>query len=224
MERSTLQALCLAVALAALVAVPALAANAAEPPAAKPAAAATPAAPAASATASPDEQKMMDAMMKAGKPGKPHQELAKQAGSWDLAVKAWMKPGAPPLESKGAAERTMILGGRVLSEKVTGDPMGGMGPYEGFGLTGFDNVSGEYWGTWADNMGTGVMTMTGTCSEKTSTCTFKGSYMDPITKKAKHTRMVEHWDGADKSVVEFYESGKGGKEAKTTEITYTRKK
>lgn len=48
--------------------------------------------------------------------------------------------------------------------------------------------------------------------------------MDPITKKAKHTRMVEHWDGADKSVVELYESGKNGKEAKTTEITYTRKK
>jgi hypothetical protein len=224
MERSTLKALCLVVALAALVAVPALTAYAAEPPAAKPAAAATPAAPAANAKASPEEQKMMDAMMKAGTPGKPHQELAKQAGSWDLAVKIWMKPGAPPQESKGTAERTMILGGRVLSEKVNGEPTGGMGPFEGFGLSGFDNVSGKYWGTWTDNMGTGVMMSTGTCSEKTSTCTFKGSYMDPITKKPKHTRMVEHWDGADKSVVEFYETGKGGKEAKTTEITYTRKK
>jgi len=224
MERSTLKTLCLVVALAALVAVPALTAYAAEPPAAKPAAAATPAAPAAGATATPEEQKMMDAMMKAGTPGKPHQELAKQAGSWDLAVKAWMKPGAPPQESKGTAERTMILGGRVLSEKVTGDPMGGMGPFEGFGLSGFDNVSGKYWGTWTDNMGTGVMMSTGTCSEKTSTCTFKGSYMDPMTKKAKQTRMVEHWDGADKAVVSFYESGKDGKEARTMEITYTRKK
>ena len=224
MERSTLKPLCLVVALAALVAVPVLAAYAAEPPAAKPAAAATPAAPAASATPTAEEQKMMDAMMQAGAPGKPHQELAKQAGSWDLAVKIWMKPGAPPQESKGTAERTMILGGRVLSEKVNGDPTGGMGPFEGFGLSGFDNVSGKYWGTWADNMGTGVMMSTGTCSEQTSTCTFKGSYTDPMTKKVKHTRMVEHRDGADKSVVEFFETGKDGKEAKTTEITYTRKK
>jgi hypothetical protein len=224
MERSTLKTLCLVVALAALIAVPALTAYAAEPPAAKPAAAATAGAPAANATAATEEQKMMDAMMKAGTPGKPHQELAKQTGNWDLAVKAWMKPGAPPQESKGTAERTMMLGGRVLSEKVTGEPMGGMGPFEGFGLSGFDNVSGKYWGTWTDNMGTGVMMSTGTCNEKTSTCTFKGSYMDPMTKKAKQTRMVEHWDGADKSVVEFYESGKDGKEAKTTEITYTRKK
>jgi hypothetical protein len=224
MERSTLKTLCLVVALAALVAVPALTAYAAEPPAAKPAAAATPAAPAAGATMTAEEQKMMDAMMQAGTPGKPHQELAKQAGTWDLAVKAWMKPGAPPQESKGTCERTMILGGRVLTEKVTGDPMGGMGPFEGFGLSGFDNVSGKYWGTWTDNMGTGVMMSTGTCNEKTSTCTFKGSYMDPITKKTKHNRMVEHWDGADKSVVEFYESGKNGKEAKMMEITYTRKK
>ena len=223
MERSTLKTLCLVVALAALVAVPALTAYAAEPPAAKPAAAATPAAPAASATPTPEEQKMMDAMMKAGAPGKPHQELAKQAGSWDLAVKIWMKPGAPPQENKGTAERTMMLGGRVLSEKVNGDPMAGMGPFEGFGLSGFDNASGKYWSTWTDNMGTGVVMSTGTCNEKTSTCTFKGSYVDPMTKKTKHTRMVEHRDGADKSVVEFFETGKNGKEAKTMELTFTRK-
>jgi hypothetical protein len=219
-----LKTLCLVVALAALVAVPALTAYADEPPAAKPAAAATPAAPAASATATAAEQKMMDAMMKAGMPGKQHQELAKQAGSWDFTVKAWMKPGGPPMEGKGTAERTMMLGGRVLSQKVNGEPMAGMGAYEGFGLSGYDNVSGEYWGTWTDNMSTGVMMSTGTCSEKTSSCTYKGSYMDPVTKKTKHTRMVDRWDGADKSVMEFYETGSSGKEAKTTEITYTRKK
>jgi hypothetical protein len=224
MERITLKTLCLAVALAALVAAPALTAYADEPPAAKPAAAAGTAAPPAGAAPTAEEQKMMAAMMKAGTPGKPHQELAKQAGNWDLAVKAWMKPGAPPQESKGTAERTMILGGRVLTEKVNGDPMGGMGPFEGFGLSGYDNVSGKYWGTWTDNMGTGVMMSTGTCSEKTSTCTFKGSYVDAVTKKTKHNRMVDHWDGADKSVVTFYETGKNGKEAKTLEITYTRKK
>jgi hypothetical protein len=223
MERITLKTLCLVVALPALVAVPALTAFADEPPAAKPAAAATPAAPAAPAAPTAAEQKMMDAMMKAAAPGKPHQELAKHAGTWDVAVKAWMKPGAPPQESKGTAERTMILGGRVLTEKANGDPMGGMGPFEGFGLSGYDNVSGKYWGTWTDNMGTGVMTSTGTCNEKTSTCTFKGSYMDPITKKAKHTRMVERWDGADKAVMESYETGKDGKEAKTMELTFTRK-
>jgi Protein of unknown function (DUF1579) len=225
MKQSRLSTLCFAVALAALVAVPALAAAAAEPPAASPAAATTSGgAPEAKATAPTAEQKMMEAMMKAGTPGKPHQDLAKLAGSWSLAVKAWMKPGAPPQESKGTAERTMMLGGRVLSEKVTGDPMGpGMGPFEGFGLSGYDNVSGKYWGTWADNMGTGVMTSSGTCVEKTSTCTFKGSYMDPMTKKAKHVRMVDRMDGPDKSVMEFYETGKGGKEAKTMEITYTRK-
>ena len=224
MERIALKTLCLVVALAALVAVPALTASADEPPAAKPAAAAAAAAPPAGAAPSAAEKKMMEAMMKAAAPGKPHQELAKHAGTWDVAVKAWMKPGAPPQESKGTSERTMILGGRVLSEKATGDPMGGMGPFEGFGLSGYDNVSGKYWGTWTDNMGTGVMTSTGTCNEKTSTCTFKGSYMDPITKKAKHTRMVERWDGADKAVMESYETGKNGKETKTMELTFTRKK
>jgi len=225
MEKSRLKAVCLVVSLTLLIVVPALNAAAPKQTDSKPAAAATSAAPEAKAPAKTEEQKMMDAMMKAGSPGKPHQDLAKQAGNWDLVVKAWMKPGAPPQETKGTAERTMILGGRVLSEKVTGDPMGpGMGPFEGFGLSGFDNVSGKYWGTWNDNMDTGVMVSTGTCDEKTSTCTFKGTYTDPMTKKAKHTRMVMHRDGDDKAVMDFYEPGKGGKEAKTMEITYTRKK
>jgi hypothetical protein len=226
MEQRRLQAVCLVVSLTSLlIVVPALKAAALDQTASEPAAAAASAAPEAKAPAKTAEQKMMDAMMQAGTPGKPHQELAKQAGNWDLAVKAWMKPGAPPQESKGTAERTMILGGRVLSEKVTGDPVApGMGPFEGFGLSGFDNASGKYWGTWADNMGTGLMMATGTCDEKTHTCTLKGSYTDPMTKKAKHTRMVTHWEGDDKSVMELYETGKGGKEAKTTEVTYTRKK
>ena len=222
MERRTPRALALFSGMALLIMAPCWAAATADPPAAKTAAAKAEK-PAAKDAAS-EQQKMMEAMAKAGTPGMQQQDLAKHAGSWDLAVKAWMAPGAPPQESKATADRTMILGGRVLTEKVNGEAMGGGGPFEGFGMAGYDNVSGKYWSTWVDNMSTGVWTSTGSCSEKTSVCTYSGSYTDPMTKKAKHTRTVEHWEGADKAFVEFYEAGKGGKETKTMEITYTRKK
>ena len=89
---------------------------------------------------SAEEKAMMDAYMKAGTPGKQHEELAKTVGSYDLAVKSWMAPGTPPTESKGTAERTMVLSGRVLAETVHGDMMGQ--PFEGHGMTGYDNTTG----------------------------------------------------------------------------------
>ena len=48
------------------------------------------------------------------------------------------------------------LDGRYIKVDVAGD-MPGMGPFTGFGLTGFDNVSKKFVSTWVDNMGTGMM-------------------------------------------------------------------
>ncbi len=204
-----------AVALAAALAVPALAEEPKKPAAPQPAAP-QPAAP----QMSKEQQAEMDAVMKAATPGKEHQHLASMAGTWDLVVRTMM-PGQPPGESKGTSVREMILGGRVLVEKVHGD-MAGM-PFEGFGLSGFDNVSGRFWGNWQDNFGTGTMLSTGTCDAAWS-CTFDSTYNDPVTKKAKKSRMTSRQEGPDKEVDEFFETGKDGKPVKTMEMVYTRHK
>lgn len=170
---------------------------------------------------SKEDQAAMEAMMKAATPGKEHQHLASMAGSWELTVRSWMAPGQPPTESKATAEREMILGGRVLAEKVHGSFMNA--PFEGYGLSGFDNVSGKYWGNWEDNMGTGTMTSTGTC-DAARTCTFESTYNDPVTKQAKKSRMTSRQEGPDKEVMEFFGTGKDGREMKTMELVYTRKK
>jgi uncharacterized protein DUF1579 len=171
---------------------------------------------------SAEEKAMMDAMMKAATPGKQHQWLATKAGMWSFTGKFWQAPGAPPVEMSGAAERTMMLGGRVMAEKVSSAGFMGQ-PFEGYGLAGYDNVAKAFWGTWNDNMGTGVMLSKGQCDDK-GACTYTGEYFDPMTGKMKKSRMTARDDGPDKEMHEFFDTGPDGKEFKSMELVYTRKK
>jgi hypothetical protein len=150
----------------------------------------------------PEQKAMMEAWMKASTPGAPHAQLAASAGTWDVASTWWMEPGKEPEKSTGTAERTMILGGRVMVEKFNGSMMGQ--PFEGMGTTGFDNVSQKYWSTWMDSMSTGMMMSTGTCEG--SKCEFTGTYNDAMTGGQQTMRMVsEH--GADSETMVMYGPG-----------------
>src|SRR5262249_52979692 len=99
-------------------------------------ASAKPAAKAAAKAAPMSEDQMMAEMMKLATPGPYHEMLKKFAGSWKTETKMWMGPGEPQV-SEGTAEASMILGGRFLKQEAKGNFMGQ--PFEGFGLTGYDN-------------------------------------------------------------------------------------
>jgi hypothetical protein len=171
---------------------------------------------------SAEQKAAMEAWAKAATPGKQHKWLASKAGKWDFAGKFWQDPKQPAESANGTAERTMMLGGRVVAEKVASPGMMGQ-PFEGYGLTGFDNVTQEYWGTWSDSMGTGLMVSRGKCDEK-GACTFSAEFVDPMTGKKKNTRMASRDEGPDKEVHEFWDKGPDGKEFKSMELVYTRKK
>lgn len=202
LRRVPLTILALAVALAGV-------ARAAEPTA-------QPAGPSAE-----DQQAMMAAYMAAGTPGKQHEWLASQAGTYETTSQMWMAPGAPPMESKGTVERKVMLGKRVLTESFKGDMMGQ--PFEGHGMTGYDNVSGKYWTSWIDSMSTGIMGGTGDCDDK-GACTFQVTMNDAMTKTAKPLRLASRWISPTEEIFEMFETGPDGKEMKTMEITYRKKK
>src|SRR5690349_20863329 len=79
----------------------------------------------------PTEEEVNAAWMKTMNPGEPHAKLAAHAGTWDTVGKFWMKAGEPPMESKGEAKFSMLLGGRVERQEFKGDFMGM--PFEGLG-------------------------------------------------------------------------------------------
>lgn len=168
----------------------------------------------------PEEEAMMAAYQQAGTPGAAHGKLASMAGSYDLSIKSWHKPGAPPTVEAGTATRRMILDGRVLVEEVHSQMHGQT--FTGTGMHGYDNVSGKHWSTWNDSMSTGLMISEGTCAEDGS-CTFTGSWNDPITKGKINARMTSRWTGPNVEVFSMYAPGPDGKEAQMMEITYTKK-
>src|SRR5688572_22345497 len=97
---------------------------------------------------SPEMQKMMDEMEKAATPGPEHKWLTEMAGSWSTSSKFWMEPGKPPRESQGSEEIKPILGGRFIEARFTGMMMGK--PFEGFGVSGYDNTKKKFVMIWMD--------------------------------------------------------------------------
>ena len=168
-----------------------------------------------------DHHAMMEAYAKLAAPGEPHKQLASHAGSWTTKTKSWMEPDKPPMETAGACENTVLLEGRFLQQKCTGDMMGQ--PFTGIGVHGYDNATKKYVTTWIDSMGTGIFFMEGTESADGKTITLNGSHPDPMGGVMNH-RAVWKFVDPNTQIFEMYGTEtKGSSEMKMMEITYKRK-
>ena len=167
-----------------------------------------------------EAQAMMDVYTKLGTPGAPHKILASMAGDWDTKIKSWMESNKPPVESAGTCEQKMILGGRFLQQEFAGDMMGN--PFNGIGVTGYDNHTQKYISTWMDSMGTGIFIMEGTATPDGRTITMRGSHPEPGGGKMTHRAIWKIID-ANNQTFDMYGAHHGQKETKMMEIVYTRK-
>ncbi len=162
---------------------------------------------------------MMEAWGKFMTPGAPHEGLKYFVGEWNWTSKMWMAPGAPPMEGTGTSSSKMIFGGRYLQDEVHG--IGGM-PFEGRGVTGYDNAKKKYCAVWFDTLGTGFMMSEGTVDASGKQYSYRGSYVDPMGKK-KMVRSVYKIINDDKYTLEMYDQDKDGKEFRNFELIITRK-
>ena len=125
----------------------------------------------------------MKACILAGTPGKMHEHLTNEAGVWNGKTTMFM-PGTEPATSECVSTITPIMDGRFIKCEIKGD-MPGMGPFEGFGIYGFDNVSQKFVSSWIDNHGTGMMNGTGELSDDGKVMSWKFDFNCPITKKRR---------------------------------------
>jgi len=168
------------------------------------------------------QQAMMEKMTKAATPGPQHEMLKKLAGDWNAKVKFQMDPSQPWQESASTSTVTMLMDGRYCQEVVNGQMMGG--PFNGIGITGYDNVIGRFVGTWIDNMGTGIETMQGTADASGKVINWIGTMSDPVSGKPSKNRMVTTIVDDDHHTLDMYSVPPGAKkETKTMTIEYTRK-
>lgn len=181
-----------------------------------------PANPSQAADAAPpsDDKAMMDAWMRVATPGDGHKWLEPMVGKWDAKVTMWMAPGAPAQESTGTSENSWVLGGRFVEQRYQGNFMGQ--PFTGLGYTGYDNYKKKYVSTWMDTMGTTIMVSQG---EAAGTSLTMDSTIDDIaTGKATAVKSVMKIVTPDQHVMEMWGPDPAGKQFKTMEIQYTRKK
>jgi hypothetical protein len=165
----------------------------------------------------------MQACAMAGTPGEQHKAMVKEAGVWMGKNSMWMPGSTEVMKAESTTTVTPMLDGRFIKVEVEGE-MPGMGPFKGFGINGFDNVSGKYVSTWIDSMGTGMMNGTGELSKDGKTMTWTYTANCPITKKPVAYRQVEKQTGADTKTLEMFgPDPKSGKEFKMMSVELTRK-
>jgi hypothetical protein len=166
----------------------------------------------------------MEACMLAGTPGEEHKKLAEAAGTWQGKVTMWMAPDTEPMpSSECTATITPIMDGRFTKCEWSGE-MPGMGPYNGFGLYGFDNVTKKYTAIWIDNHGTGMMQGEGERSAGGKVLTLTYTHSCPITKKPAEIRSVETVTGPNTKTLEMFATEpKSGKEYKMMRAELTKK-
>ncbi|MGK2859330.1 MAG: DUF1579 domain-containing protein [Thermoanaerobaculia bacterium] len=168
-----------------------------------------------------DEKAMMEMMAKIAAPGEMHKKLDVFAGNWNTKMTMWMAPGAPPTTHTGMSKNSWILGGRYLEQRFEGDFMGQK--FSGIGMTGYDNVTKKWWGTWMDSMSTGLMVSEGKM-EGDNVWTFEARSADPMTGQMMDVKEKIVVKDQDHHTMEMWMPGPDGKFFLSMQIDYERAK
>jgi hypothetical protein len=132
--------------------------------------------------------------------------------SMEEMMKRWQEVGSP-----GASHKILD---QAVGEWDTTMRMS----FNGVGLSGYDNFKRKYVFSWADNMGTMLVTAEGSIGRDGKTITYLSRMDDPMTgERNKLIRYVSRILGPDKHVLEAWDSVGTPRELKVMEITYTRK-
>jgi len=152
-------------------------------------------------------------------PGDMHKWMSKWDGTWTADVTAYMDPSAPE-KSTATVVNKMAMNGLYQMSDYTGTMMGM--PFQGHGIMAYDNAKKEFVSTWIDNMGSGIMVMTGQFDAATNTLHLKGTSTDPLTGKDAMIRQeVKYVDDNTHSFTIWGEMQ--GKEEKFMDATMKRK-
>jgi hypothetical protein len=165
-------------------------------------------------------QEDMKKMMALATPGEQHKIFDHLVGTWKLTIKMWMGPGEPTV-NQGTAKFEWILGGRYLKSTQIGN-FNDM-PFEGMELDGYDNAQKQYFAVWLDNMGTGVMNLTGQPTADGKGINYSGETFEPMQNKNVKVREEVRYTSNTSYTFTMYMQmpGPGGatQETKVMEIT-----
>lgn len=153
-------------------------------------------------------------------PSDAHKSMSKCSGTYKAKISMWMDPKAEPTKSEGTATFEMVLGGRYMTGKFSGNMMGM--PFEGMSLDGYDNITKKYTNVWIDNMGTGTTITTGTYDEVTKTITYTGESVNPMTGGMMKIRQTSTFNADGSMSMDMFTPDASGNEYKMMHIDFTK--
>ncbi|EXI79899.1 MAG: hypothetical protein AW10_02198 [Candidatus Accumulibacter appositus] len=171
---------------------------------------------------SAQESAVAKALAKAMTPGEGQKRLQAMIGTFDVAIRTWVDPSKPPIESSATSVSTWVLGDRYVQMMLSGDTQGQ--PFSGIGYVAFDNVSKLYQATWMDNGSTGMTWYQGGFDASGKSATMKGSLPDPLSGKPSPVELRMHLGDDGGHLTELWGKGLGSKMFKMMELRYTRSK
>lgn len=164
----------------------------------------------------------MMAYVTAGTPGEEHAWLAESAGTWHGEGTMWMGSESEPVAFESTMTITPIMDGRYVTTDYKSE-IPGMGEYHGAGITGYDNVAGQFVVVWIDNHSTGIMNGTANKSAD-GTLRWTHSYTCPIERKPTSMRQIERITGENTRTMEMHATDPAtGKEYKSMDIEFKRR-
>lgn len=155
-------------------------------------------------------------------PGAMHKWLSTHVGTWEAEVSTWMDPSAPPTKAKATDIVKMTMNGLYQVGEFSTMMMGM--PMKGQSTLGYDNAKKKFVMSWIDNIGSGIVYMTGTYDEATKTLELRGKQTDPMSGTDSDIRQVNKYIDADTYTMAMYGAGMDGTEMKFMEGTFKRKK
>lgn len=151
--------------------------------------------------------------------GPEHARLRAMAGTWDVEMTFWFKPGAPPVVTKGTSTIRSMLNGLFIEEKIDGTLNGT--PFTTLSWTGFNTATHQYEATRISSTNTMRIAESGIYDEKAKQFDLKADY--PLAGDTWHQRTVIQPTSADAMTATSYLSFGTVPEWKAVEIKYTRR-
>jgi hypothetical protein len=180
--------------------------------------------PAAAQSAAKAERQapMAKALENAMTPGEGQKRLDPLIGTFNVAIKIWVTPEGPPIESTAASVNTWVLGGRFVQMMLNGDAPNA--PFSGTGHVAYDNVTRNYQAAWMDTGSTAITLYTGKLNASGKSASMKGSISNALTGKPSPVELRMNIEADGSHVTQLWGQGKGTKMVKLMELQYTKVK
>ena len=167
------------------------------------------------------QNEMMEKWHEYTTPGVMHQVLYKLTGDWTYTVTSKQTPDSKPEVSEGTSHIEKIMDGRFIRQTVEGTAMGQ--PFSGMGIMGFNNKTRQFQSVWIDNVGTGMMTGTGTYDPGMKAIVEDGKFAPVQEDGKKSYRAITRIINENKFTYEWYIDGPKGERFRAVEIVYERR-